>query len=78
MNLIDLPIHQLRAQLDRRETSAVTLTRACLERIAATDGDLNAFITVSEEPALAAAEAADQRLAQGESAPLLGIPLALK
>ncbi|HAD03364.1 MAG TPA: Asp-tRNA(Asn)/Glu-tRNA(Gln) amidotransferase GatCAB subunit A [Desulfuromonas sp.] len=78
MNLIDLPIHQLRAQLDRRETSAVTLTRACLERIAATDGDLNAFITVAEEPAMAAAQEADQRLVRGETAPLLGIPLALK
>ncbi len=78
MNLINLPIHQLRAQLDQRETTAVALTRACLERIAATDGDLNAFITVADEPALAAAVAADQRLAQGESAPLLGIPLALK
>jgi aspartyl-tRNA(Asn)/glutamyl-tRNA(Gln) amidotransferase subunit A len=67
-------------QLDRLETGAIIpmATRACLERIAATDPQLNAFITVCAEQALTAAAAADRRLADGNGAPLTGIPLALK
>jgi aspartyl-tRNA(Asn)/glutamyl-tRNA(Gln) amidotransferase subunit A len=78
MNLTDLTIHELRARLDRREISSVELTGAFLARIAATDEQVNAFITVTGAQALAAAAAADRRIAAGEVQPLTGIPLALK
>ncbi|GAB4431625.1 MAG: Asp-tRNA(Asn)/Glu-tRNA(Gln) amidotransferase subunit GatA [Anaerolineae bacterium] len=39
---------------------------------------MQAFLTVTEEEALTAADEADRRLAAGDSAPLLGIPLAIK
>jgi aspartyl-tRNA(Asn)/glutamyl-tRNA(Gln) amidotransferase subunit A len=78
MALFDQTLSDLRAGLDRREFSAVEVTRACLERIAATDPQVNAFITVCAEQALTAAAAADRRLANGNAAPLTGIPLALK
>jgi aspartyl-tRNA(Asn)/glutamyl-tRNA(Gln) amidotransferase subunit A len=78
MALFDQTLSALRAGLDRREFSAVEVTRACLERIAATDPQVNAFITVCAEQALTAAAAADRRLANGNAAPLTGIPLALK
>ncbi|MBE0598182.1 MAG: Asp-tRNA(Asn)/Glu-tRNA(Gln) amidotransferase subunit GatA [Desulfuromonadales bacterium] len=78
MNLTDLTIHQLQAQLRRRDVSAVEATRAYLERIAATDPQVNAFISVTDKVALAAAEEADRQLAAGEAGPLTGIPLALK
>jgi aspartyl-tRNA(Asn)/glutamyl-tRNA(Gln) amidotransferase subunit A len=58
--------------------SAVELTQSLLQRIEAVDGEIRAFLTVNAEQALAAAEAADQRRAQGEQAPLLGLPLAIK
>ena len=48
MNLQDLTLRELRAGLDRREFSSSDATRACLERIAATEPQLNAFITVCE------------------------------
>ncbi|MDX2163047.1 MAG: Asp-tRNA(Asn)/Glu-tRNA(Gln) amidotransferase subunit GatA [bacterium] len=64
--------------LRRRELSAVELTRAALDRIAAHEPTIRAFITLTPERALADAERADQRRAAGEDAPLLGIPIALK
>jgi len=78
MELTELTIHELQARLLRREISSVEATRAYLERIEATDGKLNAFITVCPEEALAAAEAADRRITAGTAGPLTGIPLALK
>ena len=78
MQLTELTIHQLRERLQRREFSADELTRAYLERIAATNEGLNTFITVCEQEALAQAAAADSQLAAGEADLLTGIPLALK
>ncbi|MEO1716722.1 MAG: Asp-tRNA(Asn)/Glu-tRNA(Gln) amidotransferase subunit GatA [Planctomycetota bacterium] len=62
--------------------SAVEHARACLDRIAALDGDLNAFTQVFDERATARAEAIDARLKSGETAasigPLAGVPIAVK
>ncbi len=66
------------AGLHAGEFSSVELTRAHLERIRTLDERLNSFITVCEESALAAAEAADARLRAGEAGPLTGIPIAHK
>jgi aspartyl-tRNA(Asn)/glutamyl-tRNA(Gln) amidotransferase subunit A len=64
--------------LHQRECSSVELTRYFLERIERYNTQLNAFITVTSDIALAQAEAADKRLAKGEAHPLTGIPLAHK
>ncbi len=68
-------IQQLRKKLIDGEVTSVELTRACLERIKATDDRINAFITLCEEQALAAAEEADKRLAAGTAPALTGILL---
>jgi len=73
-----LTIADARALLDRREISSRELTRACLDRIAAVEPKLNAFITVCEREALEQADAADKRLAAKESQAMLGIPMAIK
>jgi aspartyl-tRNA(Asn)/glutamyl-tRNA(Gln) amidotransferase subunit A len=58
--------------------SSVELTRDALARIEALDGQLNSFISVAAERALAQAEAADARIAAGDAGPLTGIPIAHK
>jgi aspartyl-tRNA(Asn)/glutamyl-tRNA(Gln) amidotransferase subunit A len=74
----DQTVAQLAQGLRDKTYSSVELTRAYLQRIAELDAKYNAFITVDEERALAAAAAADQRLAAGDANALTGIPLAHK
>jgi len=78
MQPYELTIAEARKLLDRKEISSVELTRAVLDRIDSIDSKLNAFLTVSEESALAEAEAADRAIAAGTSKLLTGIPLAVK
>ena len=73
-----LSIHELTAQLAAKQLTAREATQACLDRIAAVDGRLNAFNSLSADDALAQADAADAALAAGESKPLLGVPIAIK
>ncbi len=78
MNLTEHTLTDLQQKLAAGETTSVALTRAFLDRIAATDDRLNAFITVCEETALQEAAEADARIAAGKAQPLTGIPIALK
>ncbi|HXN86158.1 MAG TPA: amidase, partial [Candidatus Binataceae bacterium] len=73
-----LTIAEAAALLRKRQISSRELTRACLARIAAVDPQLNAFITVCEREALEQADAADKRIAAGDTPALCGIPLAIK
>ncbi|HLU61098.1 MAG TPA: Asp-tRNA(Asn)/Glu-tRNA(Gln) amidotransferase subunit GatA [Gammaproteobacteria bacterium] len=70
-------IAELSRMLAAGETSSEELTRHYLERIRA-HADLNAFITVTEEEALAEARRADALRRKGEAGPLAGIPIAQK
>jgi aspartyl-tRNA(Asn)/glutamyl-tRNA(Gln) amidotransferase subunit A len=74
----DKTIARLAAGLRAREYSSEELTRACLERIARLDPQLNSFITVTPELALEQARAADRLIAEGKAGPLTGVPLAQK
>ncbi|MFE4019415.1 amidase [Streptomyces sp. NPDC059101] len=68
---------QARALADGRVT-ATALVQRSLDRIEATQDTVNAFRRVRAEAALAEAAEADRRLADGERAPLLGVPVAVK
>lgn len=70
-------ISEYAARLRDGEYSSVELTRYFLDRIDA-NSDLNAFITVTPEQALAQAKAADKRIQTGQAGPLTGIPVAQK
>lgn len=78
MQLNELTITLASEKLKEKEFSSVELVTAYLERIKHLNPKLNAFITISEEEALDAARKADEKRAQGENLPLLGIPIALK
>ncbi|MDH6181372.1 aspartyl-tRNA(Asn)/glutamyl-tRNA(Gln) amidotransferase subunit A [Microbacteriaceae bacterium SG_E_30_P1] len=78
MSLIHESAASLSAKLNAGEVSSVEVTQAHLDRIAAVDGDVHAFLHVSET-ALADAAAIDERRASGESLPeLAGVPVAIK
>jgi len=60
------------------DLSAEFLARACLDRMARHEGTLNALTCRRPDLTLAAARAADARLARGERSPMLGIPVVFK
>lgn len=76
--LHELTIHHARKLLAEKEISSQALTRAVLAHIDATNTNLNAYITVTADEAMTQARQADDALSRGETAPLTGIPLAVK
>jgi aspartyl-tRNA(Asn)/glutamyl-tRNA(Gln) amidotransferase subunit A len=73
-----LTIVEARKGLDTKEFTSVELTAACLNRIKERNGEINAFITVTEELALEEAKKADEIIARGEQQMLTGIPFGVK
>ena len=74
-----LTIAQAAPLLRERQLSPVELTRAFLDRIAAFDGRLNAYVTLLPERALAQARQAESEISNGRyRGQLHGIPIALK
>ncbi|ADZ91018.1 Asp-tRNA(Asn)/Glu-tRNA(Gln) amidotransferase subunit GatA [Marinomonas mediterranea] len=76
--MIDQNIRSLAQKLRKKELSSVELTQDYLKRINEIDPQFNSFITVTDELALAQAQAADNAIANGETSPLTGIPVAHK
>lgn len=71
-------IRQIRDDLAARKISSREITQEYLNRIGTLDSQLNAFISVTKEQALAQADSADQRIAAGELNLLTGVPIAHK
>ena len=71
----NLTIAELVAGLRSKTFTSVELTQHFLARIANLNADYNAVITVTAEQALAAAAAADKRLAAGNAPALCGVPM---
>ncbi|NHI16922.1 Asp-tRNA(Asn)/Glu-tRNA(Gln) amidotransferase subunit GatA [Microbacterium excoecariae] len=77
-DLVRLTGADLAEKLRSGEVSSAEATQAHLDRIAAVDGDVHAFLHVSDH-ALDVARDIDQRRAAGEELPeLAGVPLAVK
>jgi aspartyl-tRNA(Asn)/glutamyl-tRNA(Gln) amidotransferase subunit A len=77
--LVWKPMLELARLIKAKQVSPVEVVQAHLDRIAALDGKLRAFITVMEESARAAAKAAEAALASPERVgPLHGVPVGLK
>lgn len=78
-DLIHKTAAELAEMLAAGTTTSVDITQAHLDRIAAVDGDLNAFLHVNAAVSLEAAKASDARRAAGAPlSPLDGVPIAIK
>jgi len=75
--LHDLTVAQLATKLRQKEVSALETAQYFLARGAVHDR-LGAYLAIDAEVTLAQARAADRRISAGESAPLLGVPIAHK
>ena len=72
-------IKRIHEMLVNKEISCVDLTKKYLEAIENSNKELNAYITVTPEVALAQAEAVDRKIAAGQEIGMLeGIPMTLK
>ena len=78
MSLHTKTLKQLSDDLLNKTISSVELTQYYLNRIEKFDKELNSFVTVTNEQALAQAKQADARIASGDATALTGIPLAQK
>ncbi len=76
--MLNYSLTQLGAALRAKKISSVELTQLYLDRIAAHNPVLNAYLTVDAKTSLTQAAAADALLAQGRALPLTGIPIAQK
>ncbi len=75
----DLTLAEASASLRSGELSARELLQATMERATLTEAELHAYLTIDREGAQAAAAAADEAHARGESlGSLHGIPVAVK
>ncbi|WP_278234984.1 Asp-tRNA(Asn)/Glu-tRNA(Gln) amidotransferase subunit GatA [Isoptericola sp. AK164] len=78
-DLTRLSAADLAQKLRRREVTSVEVTQAFLDRIAAVDGAVHAYLHVNAEEALATARDVDARREVGEELhPLAGVPIAVK
>ena len=77
-NLARLTLQESSTRLATREVSSAEIVDAVLSRIEALNPSLNAYVTVNADEARAAAKAADDARAKGDSRPLLGVPVAVK
>ena len=78
MDLHKLSLNQQLEGLKKGDFSSIELTSHYLARISDYDEQLNSFITVTEDQALAQAKAADERYKGNNNLPLDGLPIAHK
>lgn len=75
MDLYKLTAHELHEKLVNKEVSSVELTNAVIARVDAVEDQVNSYVTLDKENALAQAAKVDAKIAAGEKiAPLAGIP----
>jgi aspartyl-tRNA(Asn)/glutamyl-tRNA(Gln) amidotransferase subunit A len=78
MNLHELTIKKAHMLLKEKKISSRELTRSVLDRIDAVEEKVGAYISVTDETAMAQAKIADNAISQGNILPLTGIPMAIK
>ncbi len=79
MELFKLTATQLSEMLKNKQCSSVEITQSIINRINNVENNVNAYVTLTNDIALAQAKSVDERLASGESlSDLAGIPIGIK
>ena len=79
MNVEKLTVKEILKGLDKKEFTSVELVNAYFDRIEKYENEIGAFVTLTKEEALKAAEESDARRANGEKLGALeGVPIAIK
>tara|TARA_B100000925_G_scaffold44758_1_gene29186 strand:- start:717 stop:2162 length:1446 start_codon:yes stop_codon:yes gene_type:complete len=73
-----MTLSQLKSNLEAKNLSSREITESFLKRISETNKSLNAFITITEEQAIAQSVEADEIIAKGKAKSLTGLPFAHK
>lgn len=77
--MFSLSALELSAAVKEKKISTVELVKAYIEKIETKDKDLNAFITVAKNKAIATAQKVQEKIDSGElTSPLAGVPIAIK
>ena len=79
MNILDYTAVELSAAIKKGEVTVAQATQAVLDQIEKTEADLNCYVTLDKEGALAQANDIQKKIDAGElSGPLAGVPVAIK
>lgn len=79
MELYSKTAHELHDMLVRKEVLSREITEAVIDRIEAVEGQVDAYLTLTPEAALATAALVDKKIAAGEAiGALTGIPMGIK
>lgn len=79
MSLMSLTAVELGKKIKAKETTAIEATQAALDAIKAKETQVNGFVTVDEEKAIARAKEVQALIDEGKlNGPLAGVPVAIK
>lgn len=79
MDILSLTAVELGKKIKAKEISVVEATKAVLEQAKAVEPEINSYVTLDEEGALAQAEEVQKKIDAGElTGPLAGVPVAIK
>lgn len=73
-----MALKELHEKLVSKQIGAEELCRSYINKIKASDGEINSFITLCEDEAMTAAAAAQKKIDAGEAGALCAIPLSIK
>ncbi len=79
MEFFEYTCHELQKLLSAKEVSAEDVAKSVYDRVAEVEPDVHAYVTLTEEMALATAKEIDKKRSAGEKlGPMAGVPVAVK
>lgn len=79
MDIEKITVEEIRDGIKNKVFTSEEVVKAYFQRIKTVDGDINGYLTLCEESAIAEAKAVDERISKGETVgKLAGVPIAIK